>query len=251
MVEVEVEVAFLASESLSFLLQATGASSKSVAERVAAQSRFKVVMVTNLISPRIPSWGPAPLHSPAMNAAVSSSPFQQVDLVLLILRLVAGPTIFWHGYNKMFRGGKIAGTARWFTSMGMRPNGTIHAYAASLTEMGCGVLLLFGFLTPLAAAGVISLMVVAGWTVHKHAFLIAKDGFEHVFLLATVCFAIGSLGAGRWSLDRAFGLSEYVGYFLGYEWLGMLITLVVGIGAGTLLLLACYRPPAKEAESNS
>jgi len=186
-----------------------------------------------------------------MNAAVSSPPFQQVDLVLLILRLVAGPTIFWHGYNKMFRGGKIAGTARWFTSMGMRPNGTVHAYAASLTEMGCGVLLLFGFLTPLAAAGVISLMVVAGWTVHKHAFLIAKDGFEHVFLLATVCFAIGSLGAGRWSLDRALGLSDYVGYFLGYEWLGMWITLVVGIGAGTLLLLACYRPPAKETDSNS
>jgi putative oxidoreductase len=186
-----------------------------------------------------------------MNAAVSSPPFQQVDLVLLILRLVVGPTIFWHGYNKMFRGGKIAGTARWFASMGMRPNGTVHAYAASLTEMGCGVLLLFGFLTPLAAAGVISVMLVAGWTVHKHAFLITKEGLEYVLLLATLCFAIGSLGAGKWSLDRLFELSESVGYFLGREWLGMLITVVVGVGSGTLLLLTCYRPPAKEAESNS
>ena len=135
--------------------------------------------------------------------------------------------------------------------MGMRPNGTVHAYSASLTEMGCGVLLLVGLLTPLAAAGVMSVMVVAGWTVHRHAFLITKEGLEYVLLLATLCFAVGSLGGGKWSLDRVFGLSDHVGYFLGREWLGMAITVVVGVGAGTLLLLACYRPPAKEAESNS
>ncbi|HTO01837.1 MAG TPA: DoxX family protein, partial [Microthrixaceae bacterium] len=129
----------------------------------------------------------------------------QFDLVLLMLRLVAGPTIFWHGYNKFFRGGKIAGTARWFDSMGMKPNGKLHAWAAAGTETGCGVLLTLGLLTPLAAAGVISVMLVAAITVHRHAFLITKEGVEYVLVLGTLCFTIGTFGAGRWSLDNLFG----------------------------------------------
>ena len=104
----------------------------------------------------------------------------QFDTIMLLARLVVGPTIFWHGYNKMFRGGKIPGTAGWFDSMGMKPNGKIHAYVAALTEMGTGVLMLLGLLTPLAAAGIVGLMVVAGWTTHRTAFLITKGGFEYV-----------------------------------------------------------------------
>lgn len=170
----------------------------------------------------------------------------QFDLILFMLRVVAGPTIFWHGYNKMFRGGKIPGTAGWFDSMGMKPNGKVHAYAASLTEMGCGVLLLLGLLTPFAAAGVISVMVVAGWTVHRKAFLITKEGFEHVLVLATLCFAIGAIGAGQWSIDSVLGLGDGLGRFLDSPWLGFAITLGLGLGAGMLTLLACYRPPQKE-----
>ena len=68
----------------------------------------------------------------------------QFDTIMLILRVIAGPTIFLHGYNKMFRGGKIPGTAGWFDSMGMKPNGKVHAYVASCNEMGCGLLILVG-----------------------------------------------------------------------------------------------------------
>lgn len=169
------------------------------------------------------------------------------DLVLLILRLVAGPTIFWHGYNKIFRGGKIPGTARWFDSMGMKPNGLVHAWTAAGTETGCGVLLTLGLLTPLAAAGVISVMLVAAYTVHRHAFLITKEGVEYVMVLATLCLAIGSFGAGRYSLDHLIGLTEAPGLFLDSQWLGFGISLGVGVAAAVGLLLACYRPPAKEA----
>ncbi len=171
----------------------------------------------------------------------------QFDLVLLILRLVAGPTIFWHGYNKIFRGGKIPGTARWFDSMGMKPNGVIHAWAAAGTETGAGILLTLGLLTPLAAAGVISVMIVAAYTVHRHAFLITKEGVEYVMVLATLCFAIGSFGAGRYSLDHLIGLTDAPGLFLDRQWLGFGIALGLGVAAGVGLLLACYRPPAKEA----
>jgi putative oxidoreductase len=72
-----------------------------------------------------------------------------INLVLLAVRLFLGLTIFSHGYAKVFRGGKLAGTAGWFDSIGMRP-GKINAFMAASTELGVGVLLTLGFLTPVA-----------------------------------------------------------------------------------------------------
>ena len=167
----------------------------------------------------------------------------QFDTIMLILRVIAGPTIFLHGYNKMFGGGKIAGTAGWFDSMGMKPNGKVHAYVASINEMGCGLLILVGLLTPFAAAGVIGTMVVAGWTVHRHAFFIVKEGWEIVMVMGTLFFAIGALGPGQWSLDDVLGLSETI----NDGFVGAAIAAGLGIGAGVLTLVACYRPPAKES----
>jgi putative oxidoreductase len=162
----------------------------------------------------------------------------QFDTIMLILRLIAGPTIFAHGYNKMFRGGRIPGTAGWFESIGMKPDGRIHAYLAALTEMGCGVLILLGLLTPFAAAGVIGTMVVAGWTVHRHAFFIVKEGWEIVMVMAVLFWTIGAFGPGRWSVDEALGLRETINDGL----VGAAIAAGLGIAAGVGLLLACYRP---------
>jgi putative oxidoreductase len=60
-----------------------------------------------------------------------------VDLALLLLRCGAGAVMLAHGLNHVFGGGKIAGTARWFESLGMRP-GSLHAWLASGTEVGAG-----------------------------------------------------------------------------------------------------------------
>lgn len=70
-----------------------------------------------------------------------------VDAGILILRVVAGITMAEDGYQKFFSGGRIAGTAGWFDSIGMRP-GRVHAFAAATIEPGAGVL---GFL--IAAVG--------------------------------------------------------------------------------------------------
>lgn len=183
-----------------------------------------------------------PLTAAASSAVTESTLLDatQLDLLMLVLRLFAGVTIFVHGYNKMFRGGRIAGTAGWFQSMGMRPNGRVHAYLASLTEMGTGVLLVLGLLTPLGAAGVIGLMTVAGWTVHRHAFLIIKEGFEFVMILGALALAIGTVGPGRWSLDEVLDLRGT----LNDGWAGFALSAGLGVLAGVALLLACYRPPA-------
>jgi putative oxidoreductase len=106
------------------------------------------------------------------------------------------------------------------------------------------VLLVLGLLTPLGAAGVIGLMVVAAWTVHRQNFLVFKEGYEYVMILATLCLAIGTIGPGRWSLDEALGLRDT----LNDGWTGAAISLGVGLVAGIGTLLAFYRPPAPAAE---
>ena len=71
---------------------------------------------------------------------------------IFILRIAVGVVMIAHGYNHIWGGGKIEGTAGWFASLGMKP-GILHAWLASITELVCGGMLILGFLQPLAAAG--------------------------------------------------------------------------------------------------
>jgi putative oxidoreductase len=164
------------------------------------------------------------------------------DVGLLILRLVLGVTLAAHGYNKFFGGGRIPGTARWFESIGMRP-GKFHATVAATTEMAAGLGLAAGLLTPIPAAGFVSLMLVAAWTVHRaNGFFIVKEGWEYNLVLAVSAIAVATLGAGKLSLDYVvFGHNWMDG------WRGLLISVVLGLAGAIGQLVIFYRPPAKQA----
>ncbi|MFZ1176501.1 MAG: DoxX family protein [Mycobacterium sp.] len=164
------------------------------------------------------------------------------DVGLLILRLVLGLTLAAHGYNKFFGGGRIPGTARWFESIGMKP-GRFHATVAATTEMTAGLGLAAGLLTPIPAAGFVSLMLVAAWTVHRaNGFFIVKEGWEYNLVLAVSAVVVATLGAGRLSLDwLIFGKNWFDG------WPGLLISVVLGLAGAIGQLLIFYRPPAKQA----
>ena len=124
-----------------------------------------------------------------------------VDVALLIARVGLGLTIFAHGYAKFFKGGKIEGTAGWFSSIGMRP-GKMHAYFAALGEMGSGLFLALGFFTSVAALGIVGLMAVAGWVVHRHnGFFIISEGWEYTFVIALFAVIIAMIGPGDISID--------------------------------------------------
>ena len=166
------------------------------------------------------------------------------NTILLMARVVVGITMFVHGYNKMFRGGKIKGTASWFEGMGMKPNGHVHAYLASITEMSTAVLMVLGLLVPLAAAGVIGIMVVAAFTDHRGNFLMFKNGWEYVLVLGTLAAVIGGLGPGEWSLDNLFGLTDT----LQAGWRGLAISLGLGLATGILTLVCCYWPEERTAK---
>jgi putative oxidoreductase len=170
-----------------------------------------------------------------------------VDIAGLLLRLILGITMLAHGYNHIWGGGKIEGTGRWFASLGLKP-GILHAWFASITELGAGVLLIVGLFNPVAAAGVVGVMTVAFIINHRpNGFFIFRpgEGYEYVLNLAVAGLALGALGPGRWSLDR----------FVGHQpsgFGGLAITAVLGIGGALLLLLIWWRPEKpKPAEAET
>jgi putative oxidoreductase len=166
---------------------------------------------------------------------------------LLILRGVVGALVAGHGAQKLFGlfgGDGIEGTAGFMESLRYR-NGRVAAIAAGVAETVGGLLLILGFLTPLAAAGVIGVVAVAFVTNHRDAgffvFHRPTEGWEYLMVLAAACVAIGPIGPGEWSLDDAFGILDDLD-----GWTGFLLTALVGFGGAAAFLAAFYRPPKKE-----
>ncbi|MFJ9245725.1 DoxX family protein [Streptomyces sp. NPDC101776] len=162
--------------------------------------------------------------------------------VLLLVRVVVGLIMIMHGLNHWRGGGRIEGTARWFTGLGLR-QGVLQAWASVFTEVGAGVLLVLGLLTPLACAAVISVMLVAGLLAHRpNGLFVFKDGYEYVLTLAVVALALAVLGPGRWSVDHAAGI-DVTG------WTGGAIALGVAVVATGGLLGTFWRPETKAADT--
>lgn len=162
----------------------------------------------------------------------------EYNAAMLLLRVALGLTMAAHGYAKVFRGGKLDGTAGWFDSIGMRP-GKIHARLAAGTEILAGLGLAVGLLTTFSAAGFVALMLVAGYTVHReNGFFIVSDGWEYNFILAVVAVGIAILGPGEWSLDHVIGMDTDLD-----GWAGLAIAGAGGVAAGVGQLVAFYRPP--------
>ena len=161
----------------------------------------------------------------------------QFNLAALVLRAVFGLFLAYHGYNKVFGGGGLSGTARWFGSIGMRWP-IWQARLAAATEIGAGVLLAAGFVTPLAAAGVVGVMVVAIVTCHwKVGFFVflPNQGWEYCASIAVAAFCVAATGPGDWSMDHAVGLTFH-------GWWGAIVAAGVGVGGALIQLAVSYRP---------
>lgn len=167
------------------------------------------------------------------------------DVALLVFRVAVGAVFLAHGWNHIFGGGRIAGTGRWFESLGMRP-GVVHAWLASVSEVAAGVLLILGLLTPLAGAAVVGVMAVAWITNHRtNGFFIFRpgEGWEYVMVLTVTGLVLAMLGAGSISLDHALDL-DLAG------WTGFWIAVIAGGGGAAALLAVAWRPPARETSGS-
>lgn len=161
-------------------------------------------------------------------------------VALLLVRVVVGATMMAHGINHWRGGGRIEGTARWFSGLGLR-HGTVQAWLSVVTEVGAGLLLVLGLVTWLACAAVISVMLVAGLLAHRpNGFFVFREGYEYVLVLAVTCLALATLGPGRVSVDNAAGISVT-------GWVGFGLALGVGVVATAGLLATFWRPHANES----
>ena len=120
-------------------------------------------------------------------------------LALLIIRVVVGLTLVAHGTQKAFGwfgGPGYAKLEQGFKAQGYRP---VQLWTALviLGEVGGGLSLAFGFLTPLGAAGALGAMVMAIKTHWRKGFFGSKGGFEYPLTLLAMSVAIGVSGRGR------------------------------------------------------
>src|SRR5215208_3240408 len=132
------------------------------------------------------------------------------DVVPTILRLLLGVVIFPHGAQKMlgwFGGGGFSGTMQTMTGMGLP---AVIVFLVILIEFFGSIALILGFLTRIAALGVLVLMLGAIFTVHlPNGFFMnwmgqqKGEGFEYHLLAIAICLALMVAGGGRWSVDRS------------------------------------------------
>lgn len=165
------------------------------------------------------------------------------NFALALARVWLGIMIFAHGWRHVRSVRSGPGIANWFASLGLTP-GPLHAWNVTLTELLAGVVLIVGFLTPVAYGGLASLMLVAAVTNHrKSGFFINNqpEGWEYVGTVAVLSVALGALGPGDWSLDHAFGLS-----FPFENGTALLISTVIALG-GTAAFLAAFWRPSRDA----
>ncbi len=128
--------------------------------------------------------------------------WQKMETVALTLfRVTVGVIMAVHGYDKLMN---IDAVAQGFGGLGI-PYPKIATYLAIAGELGGGLGLIFGLLTPIAAFGVLCVMAVAVTQVHwSHGLLAKNNGFEYPLTLFMAALFFIFHGAGPISLDHIF-----------------------------------------------
>jgi putative oxidoreductase len=134
---------------------------------------------------------------------------QFINRSVLLVRVLVGALFIGHACQKLFGWFGGDGPQAWIGTIqkaGLQP-AEVWAYGEALGEMGAGILLMAGFLTPLASAILIADMVVAIVKVHAPKGLWNQQGgFEYNLVLIALLLAIGLVGPGLYSLDNLFHL---------------------------------------------
>lgn len=156
-----------------------------------------------------------------------------ISIALLILRLVVGLTLAGHGVQKLFGwfgGPGLIRLKQGFEKQGFRPVWLWIALAI-VGEVGGGLSVALGFLTPLGAAGILGAMTIATFKSHwKNGFWLNKGGYEYSLMLMTVSIALGLIGPGNYSLDALFfGINLPQALLFGVLAVAALLVDVIGI----------------------
>src|SRR5438132_1620579 len=165
-----------------------------------------------------------------------------MDIGLLLLRLTLGLTLAAHGTQKLFGwfgGPGLDATGQYFTMIGFPP-GRRHALMAGLAESGGGLLLALGLFEPVAAALLVSVMLVAAVTSHlKKGFFAHNGGYEYTLVLGVAALTVAFAGPGSLSLDAL------LGHYLSGTFWGV-AALLVGVLGAVVSLMQRSAAPARQ-----
>jgi putative oxidoreductase len=155
-----------------------------------------------------------------------------ISIALLVLRLVVGLTLVVHGTQKLFgwfSGPGLARLRQGFEKQGFKPAWLWVSFVI-LGEVGGGLSVALGFLTPLGAAGIFGTMFMATFKSHwKNGFIVSKGGYEYTLVLMAVSIALGLIGPGNYSLDALFGIVQTSPLLFGALVVAALLVDVIGL----------------------
>src|SRR2546421_5755808 len=155
-----------------------------------------------------------------------------MSIALLLLRLGVGLTLAGHGVQKLFGwfgGPGLIRLKQGFEKQGFRPV-WLWVTLAIVGEVGGGLSVALGFLTPLGAAGILGAMAMATFKTHwKNGFWLNKGGYEYSLVLLIVSIAIGLIGPGRFALDTLFGITLPQALLFGVLAVAALLVVAIGI----------------------
>jgi len=154
---------------------------------------------------------------------------------ILVLRLIVGLLVAGHGIQKVtpwLGGNGLSGGVEEFRGDGFR-GGVVTALAAGGSQIGAGLLLAAGLLTPLAAAGVMGTMTVAVTVKWSKGLWVQNDGYEYPLVLVTLAAVLALTGPGRFSLDAVIDLPTAA-------WTSP-AAIIAGIGGGLATRAALHR----------
>lgn len=153
-----------------------------------------------------------------------------MDLALLILRVVVGLYVAAHGAQKLFgwfNGPGLKGAEGFLGGMlGFRP-ASLWVYAVSLAEFGGGLLMVVGLFNPIGPIAIIAGQTTATLVVHwAKGPWGSEGGYEQTLTNIAVAAAVTFAGAGRFSLDRLFGISLPVWFSVTFAVIALVAILV-------------------------
>ena len=165
---------------------------------------------------------------------------ETIDIALLFLRVWVGVVIIAHGIN---HGRSLPGTANWFESKGFK-SAKVNAFISSAAEIAIGLALIAGLLTSPALAGLVAIMFVAFWSIHRFAgffnFHRPDEGYEYVVTLSVVALAVAIVGPGAISVDAELGIADNLNGWVGAGIIGL------GVLAAAGQLATFWRRPIRE-----
>jgi putative oxidoreductase len=174
---------------------------------------------------------------------------QVYDIAILILRLIVGLLFFGHGTQKLFGwfgGGGLENTAGMFGKMNVAP-ARLWALVAGLSEALGGLGLALGLITPLAAALIVGVMVVAILRVHlRNGLWNSNRGIEYPLVNLSIATFIGVVGPGIYSIDALLQFDYSTGLTFLLSLIVILLGVAISLASGQLIAGRRGQTPQKE-----